>query len=90
VRARRRSGFQRSARHAYMMELELEFGRAIPAQRAKEVARRVTDALRLSRAEVGQLEGLTGCRLVCHPLRKVLTLDVGTGSEPAAADAPPR
>jgi hypothetical protein len=67
-----------------MMELELEFERAIPAQRAKEVARRVTDALRLSRVEVGQVEGLTSCRLVCHPLRKVLPLDVGRGSRPSA------
>ena len=60
----------------YRIELRLDFEGPVSAQRAREVARRITEALRLPALQVKDLAGLQGCQLVCHELRQILPLDV--------------
>jgi len=73
----RRSGksrFVRSHRHAYRMELVLEFGASVPAAEAKELARKILESLRVTTASVPGAELLKSGRLVCHDLQRVLPI----------------
>ena len=76
MRPRGKAVFRQSNRHTYRLELQLDFDGAVSALRAKEVARRLTEALRLSVVEARDLAGLQRCQLVCHELRQVLPLDL--------------
>lgn len=69
-----RRPFQAAEKHAFRLELQLDFDRTTGATDARQVARRVVEALRLSEVKVPDTDHLAECRLVCHDLRSVLSL----------------
>jgi len=73
------SRFRRSDRHSYRLELVLQFGEPVAAHDAGQMARRITDAIRVSAVDEDVLAGLENCQLICHEMRKVIPLEPRAG-----------
>lgn len=76
MRPQRTAALRQSRRHTYRLELQLDFTGPVSGARAKQVARRLTEALQLVAREGQELEGLERCQLLCHELRQVLPLEL--------------
>jgi hypothetical protein len=70
------TGFRTAPRHTYRMELTLEFSGPVSGTDAREAARRILDALRLSAAQGSHEQRLQSARLVCHDLRRIIALEL--------------
>ena len=77
----RGSRFRASDRHAYRLELQLEFAAHLGAIDAGQVARRIIEALRMSPIHITDSRGLKECRVICHDLRAAIPLAISEGPQ---------
>jgi len=76
MRPRQPSCFLRLKRHTYRLELVLDFGSAISGNEAREVTRRILDALQVSVLQPQNVRDPESVRLTCHELRRSLQLNL--------------
>jgi hypothetical protein len=74
MHTRSNARFHTASRHTYRVELQLDFAAPVTAARAKEVARRIMDGLKLSADPPVSDAGLTDAELICHTLHRMLPL----------------
>jgi hypothetical protein len=81
----RQKSFVNATRHVLRLELTLDFADSVSVTAATEVARRVMDSLQVAGLEIRGAQGLQGCSLTCHELRRMVALQVseaGLGATP--------
>jgi len=74
MRRRTVSQYSKSETHVYRLELHLQFEEATPAHDARQVARRVTEALRLPTITDGAFPGLKRSMIISHDMKKAIPL----------------
>jgi hypothetical protein len=85
MRPRRPSGYASANRHTCRLELVLEFDGATSVNDAREVTRRVMDALQLSTDLAQGMGRLNSARIICHDLRRTIPLRLPSDAGKAEA-----